>query len=141
MDYQVYISTPKETPESAALKTELHLTKGRVLGGWIYFPYGPAGVLHFQLFRGDEQIAPSNRGASYNLDDAVIPLSLDFELEEPPYLLFAKTWNTSTSYAHALNLALFLREPEKTKPKGNSPLEKRAAELIAGVKRKNGGLS
>lgn len=131
MDYQVYINTPKETPETAPLKTEIYLTKGRLYGGWIYFPYGPAGVLHFQLFRGEQLIAPANKGASYNLDDAVIPLSLEIELEEPPYFLTARTWNTSASYDHALSLALFLKENQGNdirKPERH--IDGRAGELI-----------
>ena len=135
MDYQVYISTPKETPASVPLKTEIHLTQGKLFGGWVYFPYGPAGVLHLQLFRGDSQIAPTNQGASYNLDDAVIPLSLDIELEEPPYLLTAKTWNTSTTYDHALSLALFLKEARGNNlKKPERWIDGRARELINSVR-------
>lgn len=131
MDYQVYISTPKNTPESDPVKTVLRLTEGKVFGGWIYFPYGPAGVLHIRLFRGGGQIAPANQGASYNLDDAVVPLSLDIELDEPPYLLTAKTWNTSATYDHALSLALFLKEARKNDlKKPEREVDRRAEELI-----------
>ena len=114
MDFQVYISTTLNTPASAPLATELELTRGALIGGWIYFPYGPAGVLHCQIWHADTQIAPANRGASYNLDDAVVPLSLNFPLDEPPFNLTIKTWNLSTQYDHALNLCVFLKE----KPKG-----------------------
>jgi hypothetical protein len=134
MDFAKYISTPKETPESAPIITEIKLTKGRVFGGWVYFPYGPAGVLHLQIYKGSEQIAPANRGDSYNLDDAVIPLSLDFELNEPPYELTARTWNTSTTYDHALNLALFLREAGREKQKGSTQLATKIESLIEEVK-------
>lgn len=135
MDYQVYISTPKETQENSPLETTIHLTKGKISGGWVYFPYGPAGVLHLQLFRGGEQIAPANRGKSYNLDDAVIPLSLELDLDEPPFIITAKTWNTSTTYDHSLNLALFLRE-EKRPPPGTQQrgIDQRAKELIEEIK-------
>ena len=134
MDYQVYISTPKETPEKNPLLTTIQLTKGRIFGGWVYFPYGPAGVLHLQIFRGNEQIAPVNRGNSFNLDDAVIPLSIEFDLDEPPFLLTAKTWNTSTTYDHALNLAIFLKEAREIKNNNKATwINGRAQELIKEV--------
>lgn len=131
MDFAKYISTPKETPESAPLSTEIQLTKGRIFGGWVYFPYGPAGTLHLQIYKGSEQVAPANRGDSYNLDDAVIPLSLDFDLDGPPYVLTARTWNTSTTYDHALNLALFLKEAGRGNPKGNPALDSKIEKLVA----------
>lgn len=123
MDYQLYISTPKNTPASAPKKTDLELTQGFLKSGWIYFPYGPAGTLHCQLWLADTQIAPANRGASYNLDDAVAPLKIDFLLGEPPFILTVRTWNTSTENDHALNLCVVLQEFPKSKflSKGISP--------------------
>lgn len=141
MDFAKYISTPKETPETAPLNTEIKLTRGKIWGGFVYFPYGPAGVLHLQIYKGSEQIAPANRGDSYNLDDAVIPLSLDFDLDEPPYVLTVRTWNTSTTYDHALNIALFLKEANKEKQKGINKLAARIDDLISEAKAGKGGLS
>ena len=46
MDISQYILTPKETPEDAPLETIVKLTKGRLCGAAIYFPPGPAGILH-----------------------------------------------------------------------------------------------
>ncbi len=91
-------------------QTLLELTRGIIRGGWIYFPPGPAGKLHCQIWRADTQIAPANRGASFNLDDAVIPLQLDQALLEPPFDVWVRTWNTSTLYDHALNVCLVLQE-------------------------------
>jgi hypothetical protein len=141
MDFAKYISTPKETPEAAPIETDIQLTRGKIWGGFVYFPYGPAGVLHLQIYKGNEQIAPANRGDSYNLDDAVMPLSLDFDLDEPPFVLTARTWNTSTTYDHALNLALFLRETAKEKPKENNKLNARVEKLMAEAKAAKNGLS
>jgi len=108
MDIVQYISTPKNTTESAPLVTTIKLTKGRLTGGSIYFPSGPAGKLHFIARIGIHQIIPFNTGQNLRLDDCVLPLCLGFDLLEPPFDLDCETWNESTLYDHALTLALQL---------------------------------
>ena len=108
MDFLAFIQTPKDTPESAPLITTIRLTRGRLTGGWIYFPYGPAGTLHIVITRGIHQLFPFNTGQNLSLDDAVIQLSLGIDLDQPPYQIEALTWNDSTTLQHVLSLCLFL---------------------------------
>jgi len=108
MDILQYISTPKETLESDPLQTTIRLTRGRLTGGSLYFPSGPAGKLHFIARIGEHQIIPFNTGQNIRLDDAVLPLSIGVDLLEPPYELLCETWNDSTLYAHVLTLVLHL---------------------------------
>jgi len=108
MDILQYISTPKNTLEAAPLLTTIRLTLGRLTGGSLYFPSGPAGKLHFLARIGIHQIIPFNTGQNLRLDDCVIPLSLGFDLTEPPFELVCETWNDSTLYDHALTLILYL---------------------------------
>lgn len=112
MDITQYISTPKNTPSSDPLRTDIKLTKGRLIGGALYFPSGPAGKLHFIALVGIAQVIPFNTGQNIALDDCVIPLSLGFDLNEEPYILTCNTWNESTLYDHALTLVLHL-DPDK----------------------------
>lgn len=106
MDIVQYINTPKNTLESAPLITTVKLTMGRLTGGSIYFPSGPAGKLHFIALVGLHQILPCNTGQNLRLDDCVFPFSLGFDLTEPPFELICETWNDSTLYDHALTLIL-----------------------------------
>lgn len=108
MDIVRYINTPKNTTESNPVLTPIKLTKGRLTGASLYFPSGPAGTLHFIARIGIHQIVPFNTGQNLRLDDCVLPLSLGFELVEPPYELVCQTWNDSTLYDHALTLVLYL---------------------------------
>lgn len=108
MDILQYISTPKETTEADPLLTTVKLTRGRLAGGSLYFPPGPAGKLHFLARIGIHQIIPFNAGQNIRLDDCVLPLSIGIDLLEPPYELLCETWNDSTQYAHALTLILTL---------------------------------
>ena len=108
MDYLCYISTPKETPADNPKVTTLRLSKGRLSGGWIYFPSGPAGTLHFVARLGIHQILPFNTDKSYRLDDCIVPFHLEIDLFEPPFEIDLITWNTSTLYNHALTACLFV---------------------------------
>ncbi len=108
MDILQYITTPANTLETDPLQTTIKLTRGRLTGGAIYFPPGPAGKLHFIARLGIHQIIPFNTGQNIRLDDAVFPLSLGIDLLEPPYELDCVTWNDSTLYAHVLTIVLHL---------------------------------
>jgi len=108
MDYVVYISTPKENKEANPKTTTLQLSRGRLSGGFLYFPRGPSGYLHFIARIGVHQIAPFNAGESYRLNGCVVPLHLDIDLSQPPYHIDCVTWNDSTTYAHVLTVGFFL---------------------------------
>jgi len=108
MDFSLYISTPKENKEGSPKVSSLRLTRGRLTGGFLFFPPGPAGVLHFQARIGPHQILPFTPGESYQLDNCVIPFSLGIDLLEPPFSIDCITWNESTSWPHCLTVCFFL---------------------------------
>lgn len=108
MDFTKYISTPAETTEADPLTTTIKLTRGRLVGGFVFFPSGPAGTLHFVARMGPQQLIPFNAGESYSLDDCVIPFHLKIDLSTPPYEINIVTWNTSTLYDHALTVGFYL---------------------------------
>ena len=108
MDIVQYINTPLGTPGANPLETIVKLTKGRITGGSIYFPSGPAGKLHFIARIGLHQIIPLNPSQNLMLDDCLVPLSMGFDLVEPPFELICETWNDSTLYDHSLTLLLYI---------------------------------
>jgi len=108
VDYICYISTPARTLKSAPVKTTLKLSRGRLTGGFLYFPRGPAGYLHFQAFVSSWQILPYNKDQSYQLNGCVIPLYLNIDFFEPPFLIDFITWNDSPDYVHAMSVGIFL---------------------------------
>jgi hypothetical protein len=108
MDILQYISTPANTLESDPLQTTIKLTRGRLAGGSIYFPSGPAGKLHFIARIGVHQIIPFNTGQNFRLNNSTMPLSLGIDLLEPPFEIICETWNDSTLYDHVLTLVLHI---------------------------------
>ena len=131
MNYAVEISTPMNTLQSAAVKTDLRLTEGFLRGGWIYFPAGPAGLLHCQIYHESVQIVPANRGGSLNLADVLAPVDLHLQLKYPPYLVTVLTWNLSTLYDHVLTVYLNLQETRGSRGNGDiTAAAARADELL-----------
>lgn len=119
MDFTKYISTDHSTyTESSPLITPLKIIKGRIVGGWIRFPYGSAGTLHITVLRGLQQIFPSTPDEDYNGDNVIYPLFGNLDISGPPAELSIHTWNLSTSNAHALIFCVFLdvfKDPRERK--------------------------
>ncbi len=109
MDYAIQITTAHTVYTRAQpLYTVVKLSRGRLTGGWIYFPSGPAGLLHLAVLRASHQLAPVDPQEDYSLDDVIAPLSLGFDLDQPPYQLTILTWNDSAAYDHTLTISLTL---------------------------------
>lgn len=118
MDYVCYISTPANTPETSPIKTTLKLSKGRLVGGFLYFPRGPSGYLHFEAYIASWKILPFNRDQTYRLNGCVVPLYLNIDFFEPPFEIDFFTWNDSETYAHVMTVGIFLdpyASPRKSK--------------------------
>lgn len=125
MDFIYKINTPPNTSADDPKITIAKLTRGRLIGGFLYFPSGPAGTLNCLAKIGVHQIFPFNVGQAYALDDCVTPMHFGFDLLEPPFQIDLITWNTSTLYTHTLTVGLFL-----------DPLEKKGWKILEALKLK-----
>jgi len=112
VDFVYKIDTPITASAADPKITVVKLTRGRLVGGFLYFPSGPAGTLHFLIRVGVHQLLPFNVGQSFAVDDCVIPIHCGIDLFEPPFEINLVTWNTSTLYTHTLTVGLFL-DPKK----------------------------
>ncbi len=113
MDFLQYISTPAGQTESDPLNTPLILTAGRLVGGFIFFPRGPAGKLHFIAKIGEHQILPYNTGQNYALNGSSASFHLGIALDQPPFSIDLITWNDSTSLTHICVVVIFLEPSNK----------------------------
>lgn len=109
MDYLKYISTEHTVySEANPKKTIMSIARGTIVGGWIYFPSGPAGLLNCIVRKAKFQIFPNEQGQTYRLDNCMAPLFGNVEILQPPYQLTIETWNLSTTYNHALTICIFI---------------------------------
>lgn len=118
MDYLLYIDTPPANNEDNPKKTTLKLSRGRLTGGFLYFPRGPSGYLHFEAYIATWKILPYNKDETYRLNGCVVPLYLNIDFFEPPFLIDCITWNDSKVYDHVLTVGFFLdpyAKPRKSK--------------------------
>lgn len=133
MDFIAYISTPITATEASPQTTTLHLTSGRLTGGFLYFPRGPKGYLHFIAKIATHQILPYNAGQAYRLNGCVVPLHLDIDFFEPPFIIDCVTWNDSATLPHALTVGFFL-DPSK-KPRIRKGVVKSLYDATLGYKK------
>ena len=108
MDFVKYINTEIGRDAADPVITTIKLTRGRLTGGFLFFPSGPAGKLHFLAQIGVHQLIPFNSGESYHLDDCMVPFHIGIDLSTPPFEIDCITWNESTDYDHALTVGFFL---------------------------------
>jgi len=130
MDFVKYISTPAATTEADPVKTILQLSRGRLAGGFLYFPRGPSGYLHFTAYIATFQILPFNTEESYRLNGCVVPIHLDIDFFQPPYQITFETWNDSALYTHVMTVGIFL-DPYANPRKGKNFIAN-AAIAVAG---------
>lgn len=124
MDFIRYINTEHSTyTQSSPKQTILPVTKGRIVGGQIYFPSGPAGKLSVIVRKASHQIFPNDVGQAYRLDDCIVNLNGGIEILIPPFQLIIETWNTSTEFDHALTVCIFL-DPQAEKTDNRSFISK-----------------
>ena len=122
MDFVKYIDTVVGRDAADPVTTTIKLTRGRLTGGFLFFPSGPAGKLHFLARIGVHQLIPFNSGESYHMDDCTIPFHIGIDLLTPPYEIDCVTWNTSTEHDHALTVGFFLT-PKSRRNKEISALQ------------------
>lgn len=133
MDFIAYINTLTTDTEGSPKTTSIHLTSGRLTGGFLYFPRGPSGYLHFIAKIGTHQIVPYNVGQTYRLNGCVVPLHLDIDFFKPPFVIDCLTWNDSTEHDHVLTVGFFL-DPWR-KPRTRKGLVKSLYDAALGYKK------
>ena len=104
MIYGGVIVTPKNTPETAPLKSIFYCTAGMIYVVKIYFPPGSSGLLHAMILDADYQIFPTTIGQSFSGDNIDFSFDETYDKSNPPYELIVRTWNTDTDYDHELGL-------------------------------------
>lgn len=100
MNYAFNITTPANTVEADALKTQLDLTRGVITKLDIRFPPGSSGNLALHIDRAIHQVWPANQGSYYVGDGDLISIPANYRLDQPPYHFEAFTWNDDTDHEH-----------------------------------------
>ena len=98
------VSTPANTTQAAAQRTDMALEVGVINLVHIAFPAGPQGLLHVVIERGGSTLWPRNRADGFAWDNFTIAFNPMYEIEAAPELLTALTWNDDDTFAHQATL-------------------------------------
>jgi len=110
--YSWDLTTPANTPENVPKEWTLEMAYGVIHQVNIIFPAGCCGLARIKIFRGVNQVWPSNPESSFAGDDEVVSFREFFSLETKPYQLEAITWNEDDTYDHTIIVRLGLLRRE-----------------------------
>lgn len=102
MIYNYSLTIPVSTSISDPLEQSITLVPGIIRKLDIEFPAGCQGRVGVQIWRSIHQLWPTNDQAWFVSDDYTISFPEEYELEEIPWELTLKGYNTSTSQPHTI---------------------------------------
>jgi len=102
--YQTTISTPANTAEGSKKETSITLEEGIITYLRVLLPYGSVGLLHIQIYYGEDQIAPKGAGSYHGDGDSFEIVHFNYPLQASPYELTVKTWNDDDTYEHEVDI-------------------------------------
>lgn len=112
MIYVFKIKTPANTAEADKQKTDLVLERGVTYRININFPPGPSELLHLQITDALHHVWPTNPDGSFASDSERINFEDEYPLLEPPYELYAYTWNLDDTYEHGVTIRIGIKPRE-----------------------------
>jgi len=103
------ILTPKLTPASAPVLTQIPIVAGTITRLLVWFPPGQNGLAHIKLLYGLQQLFPSNEQADFAGGDVLIEWDEDIVIDTPPLLLTAVTYNQDDTYDHTITVHVVMQ--------------------------------
>ena len=96
---------PPLTPVNSPIETLAKLTRGRIKRIYIFFPPGPATLVHVVARHNLHQLVPANFDGTLNYDDTTIITELDYELVDSPYEIRMLGWSPQAVYQHTITFS------------------------------------
>jgi len=126
-----FVKTLTVTAEStiADPSTDLiRLVKGTLAWIEVAFPPGPAGYVDVVILDRNLQIAPANPEQAFSWDDYTLGFSMNYPIDDPPYILTLAGWSPDAKYDHNITFRFDIT------PKGKddrNALQDYLAQLVA----------
>ncbi len=115
MIYGGVISTAANTTAASPKKTVVTVTEGIVYHLKLYFPPGPSGLLHVQIFDATYQVFPTTLGESFVGDNQRFDFDVLYPKDDQPFQLAVVTWNLDDTYAHEVSVWLAMESADEFK--------------------------
>ena len=111
----IELEVPKSTPRTNPATKILQLRDGIIRNWYLGFPHGCFNRVRAQVFEFEHQILPQREGESLYWSGYVFVIPDEYVLEEEPYEIELRAWNTDTTNPHTILLGVDLEEiPEET---------------------------
>lgn len=104
MIYQVDLTLPAQTKQTAPVTTEITVPHGRVARVALLFPSGCAGLAHVQIYRNAFQLWPTTPGRSFAGDGHLLSFEEAYRLTSAWNCLVVSGWNDDDSYSHTVSV-------------------------------------
>ena len=102
-DYDLVI--PAATLANTPIEGLAKLTRGKLKRIHVFFPDGPASLVHVVVRHNLHQLVPANPEGDLNYDDTTITSELDYDLVDAPYEIKMIGWSPLTSYEHTITFS------------------------------------
>ncbi len=113
MIFDYTVSVPAGTPKLTPYSFECKLTKGTLTEVRVYFPPGPATLVHVTVNDGLVQLVPANPGGTLNFDDLMIASRLEYPVNKHPYALQVAAWSPEAVYPHEITVQFDMQPLER----------------------------
>ena len=111
-----HVTVPKNTPKDNPIEQDFEL-EGRLLYRYqVIFPDGCAQLVGVQLFYGEDQILPTNRGEWLTGNNEIFNDDIYWELPEGKIKLKAYLYNEDEIFDHTITFRFFVIKEKYHKP-------------------------
>ena len=108
MNFYTELSAPVGSTALAPATAEIKLTPGMIEHASVYFPPSSGGWCSAQIWLNGYQLIPWERGTWLRGDDVLYPDLGRYPVEEEPYLVTVKAFNTGALYPHVVLVSVEL---------------------------------
>jgi len=102
--YDFSFTIPANTTKKAPHEQEVYLPPGVIHRIEVGFPTGCAGLAHFIIRHGLNQLWPTNANGSFNFDGYTIVINEFYVIKTEPFILTLVGWNLDDSFPHTLEI-------------------------------------
>lgn len=99
---------PPATSILSPAEMRVQLTRGTIKRIRVFFPPGPASLVHVVVRHNLHQLIPANYDATLNYDDILVDTSASYDLIDPPYELRLLGWSPEAIYEHKISISFDL---------------------------------
>lgn len=135
MFYEFDLTVPANTLAASPEELEIPLSAGTVVAVEVQFPAGCSGMVYVAIFRSGHQVWPGDPDEAISGENARIPWTEDYDLDDPPFGFVLRGWSPGATYDHKITFRFSLLDLTTAQgQRGLGGLLARMARVLIGAK-------